>query len=445
MTTLWTARESVWFYAADLRRCGGCSVACDVCLAVRCAPFTCLKTISPDVVEELLADRLPNATQVRSGERSAPLSAGVQADVRDADVTGRTLARCRIVNRPPTLSSYGRLRRPIPDPRPRAGDGGQLMAGTSGAGDPRRTAVIDGAIRGATDAVKLGRVVGIEEFGTPIAGRAHPHARRRRDPDPGPGRHPRACERTGSDGLGGLRHRDRRGCRGRGHDDHRHPAELAATDAHRGRAGDQEGGRPWPLPGGHRILGRGGAHESGRAVRSVRGRGVRRQVLSAGLGCARVPPLGAAELRQAMEIVARLDGLLLVHAEDPAGIYVTPTPMGCDYHAFVASRRDTAETSAIETVLAAAAVTDCRVHIVHLLPVRAAGGDSQSQGRRRAHHRRDSPALPDLRRRGDPGRAPQYKCCPPIRGAADQDALWAALLDGTIDIVVSDHLPSTPD
>ncbi|KAG8741398.1 hypothetical protein FRC10_002918 [Ceratobasidium sp. 414] len=36
---------------------------------------------------------------------------------------------------------------------------------------------------------------------------------------------------------------------------------------------------------------------------------------------------------------------------------------------------------------------------------------------------------------------PEFKCCPPIRGAENQDKLWEALLDGTIDMVVSDHSP----
>ncbi|KAG8725892.1 hypothetical protein FRC12_023910 [Ceratobasidium sp. 428] len=35
----------------------------------------------------------------------------------------------------------------------------------------------------------------------------------------------------------------------------------------------------------------------------------------------------------------------------------------------------------------------------------------------------------------------EFKCCPPIRGAANQDKLWEALLDGTIDMAVSDHSP----
>ncbi len=39
----------------------------------------------------------------------------------------------------------------------------------------------------------------------------------------------------------------------------------------------------------------------------------------------------------------------------------------------------------------------------------------------------------------------QYKCCPPVREAANRDALWDALAEGVIDVVVSDHSPSTID
>lgn len=44
-----------------------------------------------------------------------------------------------------------------------------------------------------------------------------------------------------------------------------------------------------------------------------------------------------------------------------------------------------------------------------------------------------------------PDGASAFKCCPPIREAANQDQLWQALADGTIDCVVTDHSPSTAD
>ena len=40
-----------------------------------------------------------------------------------------------------------------------------------------------------------------------------------------------------------------------------------------------------------------------------------------------------------------------------------------------------------------------------------------------------------------PAGATQFKCCPPVRGAANRDALWAGLADGTLSCVVSDHSP----
>jgi allantoinase len=44
-----------------------------------------------------------------------------------------------------------------------------------------------------------------------------------------------------------------------------------------------------------------------------------------------------------------------------------------------------------------------------------------------------------------PDGATSFKCCPPIRQAAHREALWAALTDGEIDLVVSDHSPCTPE
>ena len=41
-----------------------------------------------------------------------------------------------------------------------------------------------------------------------------------------------------------------------------------------------------------------------------------------------------------------------------------------------------------------------------------------------------------------PDGATAYKCCPPIRDAANRDALWQGLESGTIDFVVSDHSPA---
>jgi allantoinase len=44
-----------------------------------------------------------------------------------------------------------------------------------------------------------------------------------------------------------------------------------------------------------------------------------------------------------------------------------------------------------------------------------------------------------------PDGATQFKCCPPVRESANRELLWRGLADGTIDCVVSDHSPCTPE
>ena len=43
-----------------------------------------------------------------------------------------------------------------------------------------------------------------------------------------------------------------------------------------------------------------------------------------------------------------------------------------------------------------------------------------------------------------PDGATEFKCCPPIRDAANRDGLWDGLAEGLIGIVVSDHSPCPP-
>src|SRR4051812_22524022 len=83
-------------------------------------------------------------------------------------------------------------------------------------------------------------------------------------------------------------------------------------------------------------------------------------------GVPEFPPLSAADLHEAMAVIASVDGLLLVHAEDPGVLHTSPTPQGPSYPAFLRSRPDTAESAAVATVVRAAAATGCRAHIVHL-------------------------------------------------------------------------------
>ncbi|HEU5109648.1 MAG TPA: amidohydrolase family protein, partial [Micromonosporaceae bacterium] len=99
----------------------------------------------------------------------------------------------------------------------------------------------------------------------------------------------------------------------------------------------------------------------------------------------------------------------------------------------------------IADLLKVARAADARVHILHLsaataLPLIAA---AQRDGVRVTAE--TCPHYLTLDAATIPAGATEFKCCPPIRDAANRDALWAGLADGTIDCVVSDHSPCTPD
>src|SRR5436305_1658309 len=101
--------------------------------------------------------------------------------------------------------------------------------------------------------------------------------------------------------------------------------------------------------------------------------------------------------------------------------------------------------AAIGRLIAARRATGARVHVVHL----ADAGALPLLRRARAEGVRISaetcPHYLTFAAEEVPDGATSFKCCPPIREAAHREALWAALTDGDIDLVVSDHSPCTPE
>ncbi|MGX7674903.1 allantoinase AllB [Plantactinospora sp. DSM 117369] len=156
-------------------------------------------------------------------------------------------------------------------------------------------------------------------------------------------------------------------------------------------------------------------------------------------GVPEFPPLDPAGLGEAL---AAVDALFVVHAEDPARIGVAPP--SARYADFLGSRPPAAERRAVEVVLETARRTGRRVHILHLsaadaLPAVAA---ARSAGVRVTVE--TCPHFLTLEAAEIPDGATEFKCCPPIRDAANRAALWAGLADGLVDCVVSDHSPCPP-
>jgi len=156
------------------------------------------------------------------------------------------------------------------------------------------------------------------------------------------------------------------------------------------------------------------------------------------------------ELRLAL---AKLKGTglpLLAHAEVAEPVNAATEALnssGADwrkYSTYLASRPDEAEVRAIALLIRLAEEFDTPLHIVHLASANAL------------------PLLAEARSRGVPitvetcvhylwfaaeeilDGATEFKCAPPIRSKANRDALWAALEEGLIDMVTTDHSPCPP-
>jgi allantoinase len=162
-------------------------------------------------------------------------------------------------------------------------------------------------------------------------------------------------------------------------------------------------------------------------------------------GVEEFPHLSPAELPEYLQVLRSYDALMIVHAEDSDAIDRAPAPHGERYADFLASRPRGAENVAIAQIIEAARSTGARVHVLHLsstdaLPMIA---NARRDGVRITAE--TCPHYLALAAEEIADGATQYKCCPPVREAANRELLWRGLADGTVDCVVSDHSPCTPE
>ncbi|HYN83473.1 MAG TPA: allantoinase AllB [Gemmatimonadaceae bacterium] len=155
------------------------------------------------------------------------------------------------------------------------------------------------------------------------------------------------------------------------------------------------------------------------------------------------PAVSESDLREAFPILARLGVPLMVHAEDPSRLTGNGKSSRV-YADYLASRPVTAEESAIALLVRLLEWCPTRVHVVHL-------SSAQSLAIIRAARDRGLPITVEtcphyltFAAEEIPDGATEYKCAPPIRAAAERDALWDALIGGEIDLVASDHSPCPP-
>ncbi len=154
------------------------------------------------------------------------------------------------------------------------------------------------------------------------------------------------------------------------------------------------------------------------------------------------PPLDPAGLRAATRRIASFRGLLIAHAESAAEVGPIRGPT---YRDFVESRPPAAETRAIAALIEAVRDSGCRAHVVHLSAADALPQIAAAKAEGLPITVETCPHYLTLTAEQIPDGATQFKCCPPIRDAANRERLWDGLRDGVIDCIVSDHSPCPPE
>jgi dihydropyrimidinase len=150
----------------------------------------------------------------------------------------------------------------------------------------------------------------------------------------------------------------------------------------------------------------------------------------------------------AMAAVGRAGGIVMVHAENDAGIaylrrklleagHVKPR-----YHPI--SRPAGMEAEAVERALALAEAAECPVYIVHVSTGRGAAAIAAARSRGQMAFGETCPQyllLTDAEFDRPGFEAAKFICSPPLRKAADNAALWERLAAGDLQTVGTDHCP----
>jgi allantoinase len=166
-------------------------------------------------------------------------------------------------------------------------------------------------------------------------------------------------------------------------------------------------------------------------------------------GLPEFPRVDDLTLFEGMREAARLGLPVAVHAESQEltqGLAqkIAPEARG-SVRAFLESRPVLAELEAIHRATLLAREAGAKLHIVHVSSGRGVALAAQARAQGTDVSIETCPHYlffteEDVERLGAVA-----KCAPPLRHAAEQDALWTHVLAGAVDIVASDHSPAPPD
>ncbi|MCB0546680.1 MAG: allantoinase AllB, partial [Phaeodactylibacter sp.] len=156
------------------------------------------------------------------------------------------------------------------------------------------------------------------------------------------------------------------------------------------------------------------------------------------------PPVTEEDLHHVMPLIARKGSKLLAHCELAPAI-PGPEPANPEsYPAYLASRPKQWENEAIQMMIRLCEQYRCPTHIVHLSSAEAIPPIADARKRGLPLTVETCPHYIYFHAEDIPDGHPLYKCAPPIRERANNEALAGAIKAGIIDFLATDHSPAPP-
>ncbi|GAA4297511.1 allantoinase AllB [Actinomadura luteofluorescens] len=156
-----------------------------------------------------------------------------------------------------------------------------------------------------------------------------------------------------------------------------------------------------------------------------------------------LPPENGEVLEMFRE-VASYGGVLAAHCEDRHILARSAELLGhpiSTYDDLLAARPAAAEATSIAVGAQFARLTGCRFHVVHMASAEGTRVVREARAAGVPITAETCPHYLTLTDRDAARLGPAIKVYPPVRTGADQEALWAAIGDGVISSIGSDHAP----
>ncbi|EKQ55475.1 MULTISPECIES: allantoinase AllB [unclassified Clostridium] len=160
-------------------------------------------------------------------------------------------------------------------------------------------------------------------------------------------------------------------------------------------------------------------------------------------------PLNTGQIRHALSIIKKFDGLASFHCEDYNIITyeqnkaINEGRLG--RRDFLNSRPVIAELMAVKNIIELAKEQNCRVHICHVSHPAVAEEIKKAKMNDVKITAETCPHYLIFDENDFLTKGAIFKCAPPLRTREDKKKLLDYVCDGTIDIIVSDHSPCAPE